>query len=300
MPPRHATTGRAPPGPFLLLGCGYTASRLARRLLAGGSTVIATTRDPAALEDLSRAGADVRRLDLARPATLTALGEHLPGGLRLLCSIPPLVAPDGGRPDPSTPIATLADRLVRVVYLSSTGVYGSLTEVDEATPPAPETPQQRARRAAEERVLACGLPALVLRAPAIYGPGRGVHALMRAGRYRLVGRGENVGSRIHVDDLAEHARAALGSDLVGAWPVADDGAATAAEVAAFCARRMGLPMPPSARPEEVGETQRVTRRVDGRAVRARLGIRLRHPTYVEGIEAALAEEDGVRALRGGA
>ena len=45
--------------------------------------------------------------------------------------------------------------------------------------------------------------------------------------------------------------------------------------------------PAAAAPDTVHETRRADRRVDGRAIRAKLGITLRYPTYRQGIPASL-------------
>jgi RimJ/RimL family protein N-acetyltransferase len=177
----------------------------------------------------------------------------------------------------------------RVVYISSTGVYGAAREVDETTTPAPETETQRARHGAEQTLA----PDLVLRAAGIYGPGRGVHTMLRAGRYRFSGDGSNVVSRIHVDDLAATCRAALDSDVSGAFPVADARPSTAREVATFAAGVLGLPLPEAG---EVHETLRMTRSVDGSAVRAALGVTLAYPTYREGLDASWLDGVFVRPV----
>jgi hypothetical protein len=103
-------------------------------------------------------------------------------------------------------------------------------------------------------------------------------------------------SRIHAEDLAALAEAALLGDLRGAWPVADLEPARSRDIAAFCADLLGVPLPPAAAAEELSETRRANRRVDGRAVCRELGVRLRFPSYREGIAQALAEER--RAERG--
>jgi len=270
---------------FLVLGAGYTGARVAAALLARGATVHVTTRTPGR-PGLPR-GAVVHRADAADPAGLRALAARLPAGLRILHSVPVLEGPAG--PWDPTPVLLEAfgSRAARVVYLSTTGVYGAQPAVDETTPPAPDTERTRLRLAAERAVAAGPWSWMVLRPAAIYGPGRGVHEAMRAGRYRLAGAGDNFVSRIHVDDLAALAVAALESEAGGAWPVADATPARAREVAAFCAGLLGLPMPPSAPPEALHETLRSDRRVDGAAVLRLLGVALRHPDYREGIRAAL-------------
>lgn len=276
--------------PIWILGAGYTGARVARLLLAAGQEVHATARDPARLADLAAAGARVHPLDVDDAVGVARTLASLHRGARVLHSVPSLER--DGEPFDPTPVlvAALGDRPVRLVLFSTTGVYGEVREVDERTEPAPVTPRQRVRFAAERAVAACSCPTLVLRPAAIYGPGRGVHASLRAGRYRLVGAGDNFGSRIHVDDLAALAVAALRSDLAGAYPVADLAPARARDVAEFASALLGLPRPPSVPPEAVDETLRADRRVDGRAVFDALGVTLRYPSYREGIPAALAAE----------
>jgi nucleoside-diphosphate-sugar epimerase len=146
------------------------------------------------------------------------------------------------------------------------------------------------RLAAEQAVAAGPWPSLILRPAAIYGPGRGVHERLRQGTFKLLGDGSNFISRLHVDDLAGIVVAALFSDLTGAYPAADDEPCPSLEIVAFCARLLGLPLPSSAGPEELDETRRSDRRVDGRAVRRLLGVELTYPSYRVGVPAALAQQ----------
>jgi nucleoside-diphosphate-sugar epimerase len=113
---------------------------------------------------------------------------------------------------------------------------------------------------------------------------------MREGSFRLAGDGSNFVSRIHVDDLAAHAEKALLSDLTGAYPVADEEPCSSREIAEFCAGLLGLPLPEAVSEEELSETRRSDRRVDGSAIRRLLGLELRYPSYRQGIPAALREE----------
>lgn len=276
---------------FLLLGCGYTAGRVARLLLAEGGRVVATSRHPERLNALQEAGAVVHKLDLAEPESLPQLVAKLSRDILILHSVPSTQSPEGEPTDP-TPrlVEALGTRPVRMVYLSTTGIYGEAHEVDETTPPAPVSPQQRSRYAAELAVNAAPYSTLILRPAAIYGPGRGVHINMREGRYRLVDDGSNFVSRIHVTDLAAYCHAALLSSLTGAYPVADERPSTTYDMVALCAQLLNLPMPPSISKEQAPETLRANRKVDGRAIRRLLNIELAYPTYLEGVPAAIAEE----------
>jgi nucleoside-diphosphate-sugar epimerase len=259
----------------LILGCGFTGSRVHRLLDARGIEVICTRRG----------GTNNLCLDTEDPASLVRIAQLITPQTAVLHSIPVPIATG------IFPISPPA----RIVYLSTTGVYGPTPVVNERSRPAPQTAREVLRTAEEEAVARGPWQSLILRPAAIYGPGRGVHASMREGRYRLFGDGSNFVSRIHVDDLAAHAEAALLSDVTGAFPVADEEPCTSREIAEYCANLLRIALPASAAaPEELGETRRADRRVDGSAIRRLLSISLRYPNYREGIAACLAEE--ARAL----
>jgi nucleoside-diphosphate-sugar epimerase len=257
--------------PVVIFGRGYTGHRVAEHLRARGITVIATTRHP----DECSLYFDT----FVAPKDVT----FVPPGAKILYSIPPLEGADTSK----IVFQALATRQPsRVVYLSTTGVYGNQLDVNEASTPAPRRPSDHARLAAEAAVLAGPWSGIVLRPAAIYGPGRGIHVSMREGRFRMAGDGSNYVSRIHVDDLAAHCEAALASSLTGAWPVADDHPCTTREIAAYCSRLLGVPMPPGTDASTLHHTRQANRRVDGRAVRQALGITLRYPGYETGIPAS--------------
>lgn len=271
-----------------ILGCGFTGIRVAQALLQQGVEVIATSRNPG---NLPLPGALTLPFDALNPKDILRLPTLVAAADAILCSIPTLrQGPNWIEAVPEL-MQAIRGAVPRVIYLSTTGVYGPQHRIDEHTQPQPVTPRERYRVEAEQSVLSsCELP-LILRPAAIYGPGRGVHTSLLQGKYRLTGDGSNYISRIHVDDLAAHVLAALHQPQVtGAWPVADEHPCTQREMASFCADLLGLPLPPSAPPDANSETLRANRRVDGSAIRHRLGISLRYPSYREGVPAALAAE----------
>lgn len=271
--------------PVLILGCGYTGSRAAGRLAARGVRVIAAGRRPERV--LAHPLVRPLMLDATSRGDLEALLPLFPEGCHLLHSLPLL--DDGSEITPAI-LAVLAPVLRRVVYLSTTAVYGAQAEVDEHTPAAPVTAEARLRHAAEQAVLAGPWSSIVLRPAAIYGPGRGVHVSIPAGRFRMAGDGSAWVSRIHVDDLAALAEAALFSEIRGAWPAADLEPARQRDIASYVCSLLGCPMPPSAPPESLHRTLRANRRVDGRAVFRAHSLALEYPTFREGIPACLAAE----------
>jgi nucleoside-diphosphate-sugar epimerase len=240
------------------------------------------------VEGLAELGFEPVAWDASAPDAADRLSREVPQGATVLYSVPTLRLADGGLDEPAPRLlAALAGKTRRVVYLSTTGVYGPAREVDETTPVDPTTERQRLRVAAERAALDGPWESLVLRPAAIYGPGRGAHVAMREGRYKLAGDGSSFISRIHVDDLAAIIRAALDANLTGAFPVADDEPCSQLEMARFIAELTGLPMPPSVPPEQADETRRGDRRVDGRAIRRLLGVELRRPSYRVGVPMAL-------------
>ncbi|MEB2361571.1 MAG: NAD(P)H-binding protein [Bryobacterales bacterium] len=263
------------------MGCGYTGRLAARTLLEKGFRVTATTRNPAKLGGLARAGVRVVRLEVLELATIAAL--EVPQNALVIDSIPPV-----GDIDPTAALVQqLGTRPAKVLYISTTGVYGETRQVNENTRPAPRTDREQLRRQAEAAVEAGPWPSLILRSPAIYGPDRGVHVSIKAGTYRLPGSGLNFISRIHVEDLAAHAVAGLLSSITGAWPVADQEPCTSAEIARYCSELLGLPMPPQSGSDSLHESRRTDRRVNGEAIRRLLDVVLRYPSYREGIRAAV-------------
>ena len=250
----------------LILGCGFTGRRVAERFVARGAQVTVTTRDPQRLSDSG-----------VRVIALRDVPEHVRAGVLVLHSIPP---------EGSAGIAELlGDAPARVVYLSSTVVYGSATFVNEKSDVDRTNERARLRLLDEERVAKGPWTSLILRPAAIYGPGRGAHESVRRGTYAA---SENFVSRIHVDDLATHVEAGLLSSVCGAYPVADEDPSTTREVGEFCARLLGLPdLPIEDTAKTVAHRIRGNRQVDGSAIRRKLGITLAFPSYRVGIPAAL-------------
>lgn len=264
----------------VILGGGYTGRRVALRMAARGHRVTVTVRDAGRFEPA--AGVEVVEMRLGgRVPRLTR------GGEAVLHSVPVLEGPRDGTREL---LEAVGPDAARIVYLSTTGVYGKQHEVDETTPAAPDSEASRLRVAAEEMVLGGRWSGMVLRPAAIYGPGRGAHVSIPEGRFRLLGDGQNFVSRIHVDDLAALAEAALGSELEGAWPAADEEPARSREVAEFVCGLLGCAMPEGVSREELHETRRADRRVDGRAVCRALGVSLRYPNYRVGIRAAIGAD----------
>ena len=262
---------------------------MARILLRRGEGVRLTTRAPESLSVLAKLGAEIVPLDVMTPGAEECLRNAATPGCSVLHSIPSL---PGGRD--AELVGWLGKTPARVVYLSTTSVYGDARDVNERTPAVPNDQRGRLRLETEKTVRDGPWSALVLRPAAIYGPERGIQMSIREPGFRISGDGANFISRVHVDDLAAHAATALSSRISGAYPVADLEPCSSLEIAQFCAGLLGLDLPaPDGRPE-VPQTRRSNRKVDGAAIRRLLGITLRYPSFRDGIPAALAAEFAMR------
>lgn len=257
----------------VILGLGFTGQRLARRLLARGEQVFAPVRGIERFQHLADAGLRLSEIDADR--------LQAPAGAILAHLIPPL--PEAENAILHSKIEILEPK--RVVYVSSTGVYGDQVNVDAATPV--HANDERGRRRLEEERWVASHPwsTLILRSAAIYGPGRGVHAALREGRIPR-GTGAGVVSRIHVADLAAIIEAGIHSDLQGAWPVADEDPCSTDEILAWCGERFGIAGLP-----RVSDISIAGRRVNAAAIRERLNLRLRYPSWRTGIPASVAQEE---------
>jgi len=277
---------------WLIVGCGYTGTQLARTLVAHpdlAASVTITRRDREIARALGAAlGVRGERAELAAFASPGAL--EVPPGAIVVC-----LAPPGG--DPAGEIAALcaaAHGAARIVYVSSTGVYGPGhgAWVDEAWPIAPITESGRARAAAEAALAGAPVPWVALRAAGIYGPGRGLVDRIRAGTYRVIGDGRSHVGRIHVVDLVAAIVRAGTTSFIGPINVADDDPAPIGEVADAVAARLGLPPPPrvpaGAVSPEIAGMLTADRRIANRRLVGELGVVLRYPSWRDALAAELA------------
>ncbi|MEM7121015.1 MAG: SDR family oxidoreductase [Pseudomonadota bacterium] len=281
-------------------GLGFSALALARELKAEGWTVAGTVRSADKQAKLKGEGIETYVFD-GTAAMENAL-QALAGTTHLLDSIPP-------QPDmPAPPVfwhggdlAALED-LVWAGYLSTTGVYGDHGggRVNEDTPAAPTMDRSRRRAEAEEMWLMMaeryGMPVHIFRLAGIYGPGRGVLRQVQSGRAKRVVKPGQVFSRIHVDDIIQVLRASMAQIRPGRiYNVCDDEAEAPDKVVAYVCDLLGLEPPPETPFDEADLSDmaksfyRDNKRVDNSRIKDELGVRLRFPSYRDGIPADLAK-----------
>src|SRR3954470_20783581 len=143
--------------------------------------------------------------DLDRPDSLSLA----PAQSLLHCAPPP----DHGAADTRTAnlLAALEKGRIlpaRIVYVSTSGVYGDCAgaRIDESRPPAPKTERARRRLHAETQLAAWagerGIVLVVLRVPGIYAASRLPLERLRARTPVLRSEDDVYTSHIHADDLA--------------------------------------------------------------------------------------------------
>lgn len=277
---------------LFVLGHGYSAQALARRLLPLGWRVIGTTRSADRAAALTAMGVE----PVIWPGT--PLGPHLAAATHLLASIG---ADRGGDPvlqAHGPEVAAAAPHLSWAGYLSTTGVYGDHQGgwVDEDTPLIPTTERGRWRKLAEDQWRAVpGLPVHVFRLAGIYGPGRGPFEKVRDGSARLILKDGQFMSRIHVDDIATVLHASIRRPTPGAaYNVCDDLPSAPEDVLRHAAALLGLPEPRSERFDAAEMTPLArsfyseSKKVRNDRIKRDLGVRLAYPTYREGLAALLA------------
>ena len=229
------------------MGCGDIGRRVARLEQAGGSPrVLGVVRSAQRVAELAAHGIEACALDLdAQPAPTLP-----PEADRIYWFAPP---PVHGEHDPRLrgALAHLRHRPPqRLVYISTSAVYGDCggAWIDEQAPLAPGTDRGRRRldaeRALQEFAALSGCAVVILRVPGIYGPGRLPVERLRRG-LPVVRESECPWTnRIHADDLARVAVAAMARAPAGAvYNVSDGHPTTMTDYFMRCARLLGLPEP---------------------------------------------------------
>ena len=195
-----------------------------------------------------------------------------------------------------------AHRLRSIVYLSTVGVYGDHAGawVDETATPRANSIRGQKRVAAENAWLEfgarSGADVAILRLAGIYGPGRNVLVQVARGEARRIAKPGQVFNRIHVADIAQAIDAAFAKASHGVFNVADDEPSPPGDPIVFAAQLLGREPPPEIPFAEAASSLspmalsfwQDCRRVKNDKLKRELGVKLRFPTYREGLRALFA------------
>ena len=283
---------------LLIVGCGDVGLRV-MKLLRGRYRLLALTTSAQRVGELREAGAVPLIGNLDDAATLGRLAGLADAVLHL--APPPL----HGRTDPRTArlLQALArqGRVRRIVYGSTSGVYGDCggVQFDETRAVNPGTDRARRRVDAEARLRwygqAMGVRVTLLRIPGIYAGDRaGGHPRERLARGTPVLKADDdvFTNHIHADDLARACVAALLRGLPQRVVHAcDDTDLKMGDYFDLAADLEGLP-----RPRRITRAQAATelspmsmsfmsesRRLSNRRLKTELKLRLHHATVHTGL-----------------
>ena len=283
---------------LLIVGCGDVGLRVVRAL-GGRLRVFALTSSPARCDALRAAGVRPLVGDLDDKATLGRLAGLADAVLYLA---PP---PAAGHADPRLRalLAALSRRTLpaRVVYASTTGVYGDCRGewVTETRALNPATDRARRRVDAESRLRAwaraTGVRATTLRIPGIYASDReggDPRERVRRGTPVLAAEDDGYTNHIHADDLAR-------ACIAGLWrgrpqravQVCDDSDMKTGDYYDLVADLSGLARPARVARAQAGEHFSAaqwsflneSRRLSNQRMKRELRLVLQRPTVREGL-----------------
>lgn len=294
---------------LLIVGCGDIGMRVAA-LARGRYRLLALTSSPQRLDALRAAGIVPIVGNLDQPQTLWRLAGLAPERVLML-------APPGDRSGAfdlrsrhlisrlkqSGILSGLGKKTLRVVYASTTGVYGDCGGelVAETRHCAPHTEraqrrcdaESRWRQAGRERGWRVGL----LRIPGIYDEqSRSPRARLERGLPVLAQPDDVYTNHIHADDLARLCLLALDRAAPGrVYNVSDDSTLRMGDYFDLAADLYGLPRPPRVVRADAQASglspmmlsfMRESRRLDNLRMKAELRATLRYPDVALGLLSA--------------
>ncbi len=288
----------------LIFGCGHLGRLVAARRRETGRESLGVVRTSASLERLQELGFRSRQADLDAPD----LPELPLENSNLFYFIPP---PKSGDLD------TRVQRLIsefkqqgnphRIVYLSTTGVYGDCHGewVTEQRPVNPVVSRAKRRWDAECRFRewssATGAELVLLRVAGIYGPGKLPLERLRKGLPLVRVEESPWTNRIHISDLVQVCLVAMDRGQNGEVYNASDGSpGTMIDYFTQIAALAGLPPPPAITLAQAQEKlsagmlsyMRESRRLDNSKIRGELGVTLEYPNLEQGLPACFTEDLG--------
>lgn len=297
---RLPTTSKLGRPRLLILGCGDVGMRLLP-LVRARFRVFAVTSQPERCATLRAAGAVPIVADLDRPHSLRRLA-------RLAHTIVHLAPPQahGAQDRRSRNLAAILPEHARLVYISTSGVYGDCggARFDETRSVNPQNPRAR-RRADAEQVLRdwarrSGSNMCILRVPGIYAAERLPLERLRKGTPALDVQDDVYTNHIHADDLARIIAAALfKARPCRIYHAVDDSDMQMGAYFDAVADAFALPHPLRL-PRAVLQAQvspmllsfmSESRRLSNRRIKAELGFRLRYPDVHTALAAITAPAD---------
>ncbi len=288
----------------LIIGCGDIGVRVARLVQQTGSKISGLARSEGSAERLRAFGIEPVMGNLDDAASLTDLPTA--GKLVFYFASPPGGGPVDGRMRKFCQAVDSGQLPSKVVYISTSGVYGDCGGewVTEETAINPQTSRAQRRADAEAILQEWGrvhdVPVVVLRVTGIYGPGRLPLARIQQGHPILREEESPPTNRIYADDLAavcvRAAEKAMAGDI---FNVSDGQPGTMTQFFNAVSDLLGLSRLPQV---DMAEAKKVmnpmmlsylteTRRMNNRKMVEQLGVTLMYPDIESGLKNIAAQLD---------
>jgi nucleoside-diphosphate-sugar epimerase len=278
---------------LLILGCGDVGMRLLP-LVRDRFRVFAVTSQASRRGELRDAGAVPVVADLDKPADL----QRLAGLARTIVHLAP-PQPEGLKDRRTRNLTAILPDQARLVYVSTTGVYGNCDGalIDETRQVRPHNARARRRVDAEQVLRAWGRRSnsrlAVLRVPGIYAADRLPIERLKKGTPALLPEDDVFTNHIHADDLARIIALALFRAMPGRiYHAVDDSEMKMGEYFDAVAQAFQLPKPPRLPREELSNVvspmllsfMSESRRLSNRRIKSELGVRLRFPQVSDALQ----------------
>ena len=287
----------------LIVGCGYLGTRVAKLWRDANEDVHVVTRYAEREREFASQG--------LQPLVANILDKHTLANLPLVDTVLFAVGYDRNSSQPiekvyaqglANVLAALPSDTGRVVYISTTGVYGPASGewVNEQTPTAPERAGGRASLAAEKILTKhpLGKRSVILRLAGIYGPERIPYLDKLLAGEPLAVPSAGWLNLIHVDDaaaivLASEKWAATNPKTDGPefFCVSDGQPVVRGDYYREIARLIGAAEPQFVAPEPdtpAAARARSDKRISNRRLMSTIDVKLRYPSYREGLAAMLS------------
>ena len=276
---------------ILVLGCGYVGLPLAQELVRLGHEVHAARRSPFSANGITTHQVDVTQRDsfgsLPPEFDWVFLTASSSRGDAMMHRA---VFTDGTH----NLLNWLGNSRARVLFTSSTSVYPQTNGnwVDEKSPEKPSTGTAQHLAQAEEMLIESDHSCTILRVSGIYGPERGhLYRQFLKDEAVISNSGKRWMNMIHREDVIGAILAAIEAES-GIYNATDNEPVTEGAFFEWLTDRLGKSMPPEN--ESLIQKRAVTNKRVRNTKLKTTGWVLRFPTFREGYEALIREEQGGR------
>jgi nucleoside-diphosphate-sugar epimerase len=280
-----------------IIGCGDIGTRLALSYQKSASEVTGWVASDESFRRLQLLGINAVQLDLDQPLQQT---DSLAGEQLFYFAPPPASGVEESRIGHLIASLDQVARPEKVLYLSTTGVYGDCQGewVDEGRKPEPRVDRAKRRLDGEHQWQAWSrkydVPLVILRVAGIYGPGKLPVERLRKGLPMVAEAEAPITNHIHSLDLVEIAATAMARGQDGEiYNVCDGQPESMTSYFNRVADYLQLPRPPQISMQAARQQLSPgmlsylaeSRRLSNRKLLEDLGVELRYPELEQGLPA---------------